>query len=165
MAGREKTVSFFRKRLIQPLLAFLKQGITPASLALAVTLGSIIATFPVFGAHSLLCLLVIFLFRLNAAAVFLVNNFAYPLIFITYLPLIRMGEWLFNAPPLAFSLAQIFSLFEEDVLHAVSVLWDATMYAIVAWIIVAVPSGVTLYYVLLAVFRKLIRKQAQVSSS
>lgn len=134
----EKRNNWFKRKLIVPLLDLLKQGISPSKLSLALTLGFLLAVFPVFGSHTLLCFLIIWLFRLNPAAVFLINNLSYPLIFVTYLPFIRMGEWIFNAPTLPFSIPQILEMIKDSPWNAIMFLWDATMQAIIAWGVVAI---------------------------
>ncbi len=104
----------FRKKIIEPLLGFLRQGISPASLAWAITVGIVLAYVPIFGVSTVLCLLIIWLFRLNPAVVLLANQVAYPLQFILYLPLLRMGEWIFGAPNVPFSASEIFKMAKED---------------------------------------------------
>ncbi|MES2628329.1 MAG: DUF2062 domain-containing protein [Bacteroidota bacterium] len=154
----EKRSNWFRRKLVDPLFNLLKQGVEPSRLALAVSLGFTLAFFPVFGAHSLLCLGVIWAFRLNPGAVFLVNNLAYPLLFVLYLPQIRMGEWLFNAEPFPFSVEQVVSLVSNSPLEAIKTLWDATMRAIVAWSVIAVFTAPTVYFIMRAVFVRFIKK-------
>lgn len=141
------------------MVKLLLQGIEPGKLALALSLGFVLAFFPVFGAHSLLCLLVIWLFRLNPGAVFLINNVAYPLIFVLYLPQIRMGEWIFNAAPFPFSVDQVVDLVTSSPLNAIKTLWDATMHAIVAWCLIALISTPILFFILKTVFTTFIKKQ------
>jgi uncharacterized protein (DUF2062 family) len=152
--GAVKKESFFKRKLIQPVFNFLKQGISPEKLALAFTLGILIAVFPVFGSTTLLCFLLVFLFRVNVAAIMLANYFAYPLQFVLYLPFIRLGEYLYNAPGMTFSVSEIFSMFTNDVFAAIAILWWSTMYAVTAWLIISVPLGFLLYYLLKVILEK-----------
>ena len=80
------TRDFFRRRLIQPLMNFLKQGITPTKLALAVSLGFALGIFPVIGSTIILCTVFGFALRLNIPAIQLINGFVYPLQLILYIP-------------------------------------------------------------------------------
>ena len=137
---------FLTRKIINPILAFLKQGVSPSKLAFAISLGIVVATIPVFGATTLVCFVVIWIFRLNPGVVLLVNQFAYPLQFLFYIPLIIAGEWLFNAPPIPLSITLIFSLFSEDVLHAISILWWSTVFALTAWFLLAIPFVCLFYY-------------------
>jgi len=144
----KKRNNWFKRKLLVPLFDLLKQGISPEKLSLALTLGLLLSVFPVFGSHTLLCLLIIWLFRLNPGAVFLINNLAYPLIFITYLPFIRMGEWLFNAPKFPFVISDILELITSNPWNAILTLWDATMNAICAWLICSLIAFPLLYFCL-----------------
>lgn len=150
---------FFNKRLISPLLDLLKQGITPSKLALAVSFGVILATVPVFGLSSLLCLLAIWIFRINPAAIFLVNQFAYPLQFICYMPLISAGGWLFGKEPIPYSIGEVFEMLVSTPFKAISVLWWSTMQALVVWAILMVPVTLLLHRGLRMIFDRMLRKE------
>jgi uncharacterized protein (DUF2062 family) len=151
----KKNKSLFERKLVSPVFNFLKQGITPARLALAFTLGILISVFPVFGSTTLLCFLFVFLFRVNIGAIMLANYFAYPLQFLCYLPLIRMGEFIFHAPPAPFSLSDVFYMFSQDAFDAIGMLWRSTLYAMTAWLLVSLPMGLLLYYTMKLVLDKL----------
>lgn len=152
--------TFLQKKLVIPLTVLLKQGISPARLALAVSLAIVIATVPVFGASTLLCLAAIALFRLNPTAVLLVNQFAYPLQFLLYLPFMRTGAWLFGKTILPFSVTQVFDLFKQNLLHAMATLWWATVYALVVWLLAGIPFTLLLCRLLTPLFVKIKRAVA-----
>lgn len=154
--------AFLNRKIVDPILAFLKQGVTPSRLAWAISLGIVLATMPVFGSGTLLCLLAIWLFRLNPGAVLLVNQLAYPLQFLLYFPFIRAGEWLFNAKPLPLSISQIFSMFADDLGKAMSVLWWSTLYGIVAWVLIMTPAAYLLYFIFSRIFSKINKSNKQV---
>lgn len=155
--------SFLKRKIVEPILAFLKQGVTPSKLAWAISLGIILATMPVFGSGTLLCLLAIWLIRLNPGAVLLVNQLAYPLQFLLYFPFIRAGEWLFNATPLPLSISQIFSMFANDLSNAMRVLWWSTLYGIVAWIIIMTPVAFLLHWIFKGIFSR-IKPETEIQS-
>lgn len=144
-----------KRIIVDPILALLKQGITPSKLAWAISLGIVLATMPVFGSGTLLCLLAIWLFRLNPAITLLINQFAYPLQFLLYFPFLRAGEWLFNARALPLSIPQIFGMFADDLPHALAVLWWSTLYGIVAWIIIMVPVAYLLHFIFKGILSKI----------
>ncbi|MFL5728805.1 MAG: DUF2062 domain-containing protein [Cytophagaceae bacterium] len=152
--------SFFKRKLLDPVLNFLKQGMTPSSLALAFSLGIVIAVIPIFGSTTLLCFAAVFFFRVNTAAIMLANYFVYPLQFVLFIPFIRIGEWIFNAPPLHLSVTEIFELVSSDPMNAVSDLWWSTLYALVAWCILAVPVCMLLYVGLKYLLAKIAEKFA-----
>jgi uncharacterized protein (DUF2062 family) len=145
---------FFQKKIVEPILHLLKQGVSPAKLAWAVSAGIVIATVPVFGACTVLCLAAIWLFRLNPVAVLLVNQVAFPLQFLLYFPLLRSGEWLFNAQSVSLSISQIFSLFQTDLLKAIQILWWSTLYGVTIWTLISIPLAYFIFLVLKSVFTK-----------
>ena len=154
-----------RKRIIDPLVGFLKQGISPRSLALAITAGVVISYIPIFGISTLLCLLAIWLMRLNPAVVLLANNLAYPLQFILYIPFLRAGEWLFNAPKTPFSISEILEMAKQNLWHLILTLWQSTMYGMVVWVIVSIPVAVVLFYILKTAITKFSGSQPSQTSS
>ena len=90
---------FLQKRLVRPILQLLTQGITPEKIALSLAFGIMLGVFPVLGTTSLLCLIAALVFRLNLAAVQLVNLLVNPLWFALLIPFVRVGERLFGVPP------------------------------------------------------------------
>ena len=147
--------NFLKRKLFTPFVNFLKQGVSPEKLALAAALGISLGVFPVIGSTTLLCALAALIFRLNQPAIQLVNYFMYPLQLVLLLPLIRMGEFMFSAPHLPFSVAQIFGLFKQDIFSAIQTLWWSTMYAIVVWCCIAPVVSCCVYFVFLRVFKKI----------
>jgi uncharacterized protein (DUF2062 family) len=152
---KDATRNWFQRRVTDPLLGFLKQGVTPSKLAWAITAGVVIAYIPLFGSATLLCLLTIWLFGLNPAAVLLANQLAYPLQFIFFLPFLRAGEWLFNAPRVPFSVTQIFDMATDDLWGVISMLWVSNMYGLVVYVVVSVPLAYLLHVTLRAVFTRM----------
>jgi uncharacterized protein (DUF2062 family) len=155
--------SFIQKRIITPVFTFLKQGITPHKLALSIALGFIVALFPVLGATTLLCALLAWILRLNMPAIQLINYIVYPLQFIFFLPFIRLGEFIFNAEKMPFSIPQIYGMFKKDLVGAIDTLWWTTMHAIVAWLIVCPLIGLGLYFILHRLFEAAARKMQRKS--
>lgn len=147
--------NFLKRKLVTPLLNYLKQGISPEKLALAVVLGMSIATIPVFGSSTILCLTAVYIFKLNLPAILLVNNFAYPLQFALYIPFMKMGDRLFNSSFFQFTISEVFEMFKNNIWNAILSLWWATMHALVAWMIIIVPLSFILYFIIVPLFKKL----------
>jgi uncharacterized protein (DUF2062 family) len=148
---------FFQRRLVQPLVKLLRMGITPEKIALSLAFGLVLGTFPVLGSTTLLCALAAFIFGLNFAAIQIVNYFVYPLQLALLVPLLRAGRILFREPPSPFKLAAILAMIRASPWGAIRVLWGATLHAIVAWTILAVP----MILLLNAVLRPAVRRLAQ----
>lgn len=146
---------FFDRRLLTPLISFLKQGLSPRNLALCVALGVTLGTFPMLGSTTLLCTVVALALRLNIPAIQLINYFIYPFQLALFIPFIRAGEMLFGIEPIPLDLGMIFSMLQHDPLAAVQSLWWTNMRAIVAWAITVPPVGFLLYHVLVPLFIRL----------
>jgi len=137
------------KKVLSYFLDFLKQGVTPEKLILTVVLGFLIGILPIVGATTVLCTLVALRLRLNMAVIQSVNYFAYPVQLILLIPFMKIGQALFGLHLISFSISDLLQMFRADWLLAVRKLWFAYLLGGVAWLIIAVPLGVMLYFSLL----------------
>ncbi len=152
---------FIHRRIVQPVVALLTQGITPEKIALSLAMGIVLGVFPVLGSTTLLCAAAAVVFRLNLPAIQLVNYIVYPLQLLLFVPFIRAGELLFRSRTLQLTLAQMVAMARADPRHAISSLWVATFHAISVWLLVA-PMATFFLYVLLAY---LVRQGAHLTKS
>ncbi|MBN1567676.1 MAG: DUF2062 domain-containing protein [Acidobacteria bacterium] len=143
----------------EKLLAFMTMGITPERLALCIALGITLGLVPALGTTTLLCTLTAFVFRLNLAAILLVNYFVYPLQLAMLVPFMRAGEKLFGAKPLELSVELIQSMLKTDLWGAVFGLWKATMHAVTAWILIAPILIALLYIIVMPLLKRLSPKR------
>lgn len=137
--------SFFEKRIIRPIMALLKQGVTPEKISLSLALGIVLGIFPVLGSTTLLCTMAAMVFKLNLPAIQIVNLMMYPLQLAFLLPFYRAGEWLFNAEHLPISVQEIMAMIDKDVWGAILFLWDTTIRAIGVWVLVGFLLTLILY--------------------
>ena len=144
-----------RRKIVNPILDLLRQGITPEKIALSIALGFTLGVTPVLGSTSILCVLAAVLLRLNLPAIQLVNYCAYPLQVALLVPFIRVGEWMFSAQPANVSLAGIVGLIRADVWTAITTLWTATMHALVAWLALGSLASLLVYVLLTHMLRRL----------
>ena len=151
--------NFFKRKLINPLLAVLKAGITPEKLSLTVALGAIIGLIPAFGVTTIIGASVAARFRLNSPILLLISYFVNPIQILIAIPLVKLGIFLFGGTPLRYSLAQIMEMFRKDWLETVNQLWVANLLGIAAWALLAIPLGFGVYFLTLPVFRKVVRTQ------
>lgn len=141
-------VDFLRRRLVEPILALLRQGLAPRELALCLALGTGIGLFPVLGVSTPLLALIALLQRLNLAAIQLVNYFIYPLQLLLIIPFVRLGETVTGAAPQPLTVGAALELMSQGVWNAVVTLWDAIVHAAIGWALVG-PLGIYLLYRLL----------------
>lgn len=148
---------WIRRRITDPLLTLLKQGITPSALALSVAFGIGVGIFPVLGVSTILLTAIALLFRLNLPLIQLVSYLASPLQLLLIIPFVRVGEWLLGAPRQPLSIAAGRALLSQGVLQAVQQLWDAIVHSTIGWLLLGPP----LIYILYRVFEIIFRRAAQ----
>jgi uncharacterized protein (DUF2062 family) len=167
MASREATISisvemresFLQRCLIRPVIALLRQGVTPEKIALSVVFGIVLGVFPVLGSTTALCAIAGLAFRLNLPAIQIVNYFVYPLQLAFLIPFFRIGERLFGAQHLPLSVPQIYAMIHASVPGAIRALWTTTWHAIVVWCLLAPVVGVVLYLILVPALRRVARRK------
>ena len=139
---------FFKNRLLQPLLNFLKQGLTPKELALCIALCAGIGLFPVLGVSTPLLTVIALLRKLNLAAIQLVSYAMSPIQLVLIIPFMRLGEWVTGAPPQPMTIAAGLEILSAGILEAIITLWDAIVHATVGWVILG-PAAIYVTYRLL----------------
>jgi uncharacterized protein (DUF2062 family) len=160
MAMRE----FLQRRLLSPLLALLRQGVTPGKLALSLSLGTVIGLIPVLGVSTALCAVVAVVLKLNMPAIQLVNYLLTPVQLLLIIPLLRFGESLANAPRFPITLESGLALLSHGAINAVQVLATAIVHATLGWIVLAPLAAFALYRLLEPVLRHLSPLPASASS-
>jgi uncharacterized protein (DUF2062 family) len=146
---------FLQRRLVTPLLALLRQGVTPRELALCLALGTTIGLVPVLGVSTALCALVAVLLKLNMPAIQLVNYLLTPLQLLLIIPLLRFGERLAGAPPYPVTLESGLALLSQGVIAAIRTLATAIAHATLGWLVLAPLLVFVLYRGLEPVFRRM----------
>ena len=137
--------NFLRKRLLDPIIALLTQGITPQKIALSITIGAIVGVFPVMGTTTVLCTVAAATLRLNLVAVHTIHYAMTPVQILLIIPFVRVGEWLVGAPPQPLSISDSMALIKQGALHAAIVLWSATVHAMLGWLLIG-PAAILLCY-------------------
>lgn len=144
---------FWRERVAEPVIALLRQGLTPEGLALSLAFGIAAGLFPVIGATTVLGFLFGAGLRLNLPAVQLANWLAYPLQLAAIIPFVRLGEWLAGAPPVPFSVAHVVTSVSTDPVGTLERYGITGLHGILGWIAVVPIVVLVLYRVLLPALR------------
>jgi uncharacterized protein (DUF2062 family) len=143
--------TIWRRRVVRPILEFLRQGLTPEKLSITIALGITLGVTPVLGSTVLLCTLAAIVFRLNLAAIQLVNWLVYPFQLALVIPFYRLGGWMFKTPPSELSVVYILTLIRTNLFHAVATLWTVTLHALAAWLLLGSIATGLLYLMLVPV--------------
>ena len=152
--------AWLRRRLLDPILALLRQGIAPQKLALSLALAVVIGLIPILGVSTALCAIVALAFGLNMPAMQLVNYVLSPLQLLLIIPFVRFGEYLTGAPAFPITIARGLETISRGALPAIRVLWDAIAHAALAWAVIALLVAPILFVALRAL---LVRHQRRVS--
>lgn len=106
--------SFWQRRVLAPLRAQLTQGVTPDRIALTLAVGTACSLLPFLGFTSLLNLGVGLWLRLNQPILQTLNQLLGPVQLALILVYVRAGEFIWRAPPMPLSVAQLLQSFHAD---------------------------------------------------
>jgi uncharacterized protein (DUF2062 family) len=140
------------RKIMEPLLALLKQGVSPNRLALSVALGIVIGNIPIVGVSTIVCTAIALVFRLNLAAIQITQAAMAPSQILLIIPFVRLGEWILRVPPQPVSIKEALALMAQGAGYAIVALWDSILHAGLAWVIVAPFVAFLFYKVLTPVF-------------
>jgi len=160
-----KKTSFWKRRLINPLICQIKQGASPKKLAQSISVGAMIGIFPILGTTTTLCGIAAVALRLNHIAVQTVNWLIYPLQILMIIPFLRMGNVIFGFDQFSLSLGEITALFEADFWGSAKNLGWLALRGVMAWAIVAVPMIMIMTQLFTPVMEKLSSKVKRGSES
>jgi uncharacterized protein (DUF2062 family) len=138
----------WKRKIVKPVMALLKQGISHEKIALSIAMGIALGIFPVLGTTTALCAIAAFVLRLNLPAIQLVNFVVYPLQLLFLVPFLRAGGWLFGDQRFSQLGKEIIALVQNDIWSSVGILWNLTVYAVVLWLIIS-PMVIFVIYKML----------------
>jgi uncharacterized protein (DUF2062 family) len=147
--------NWLKHRLLDPLLALLRQGMSPRRLALCAAIAIVVGNIPILGVSTILCTLIALPFRLNLPAIQLLQAGMAPTQLLLIIPFVRLGEWITRAPCQVISIKEGLLLISQGVWQAVVVLRDAIFHAGLAWILVAPFCTYAFYRLLTPIFERL----------
>lgn len=131
---------------------WLTQSISPRRLALTLALGLAIGCIPVFGISTLVCAALAFALRLNLPAIQAANYAVMPLQILLIFPFIRLGGWLMPSGQVQAARASGFT--HASPLVLMHQFGSLAIQAMLAWLILAVPTVI----LLTALFTPLLRR-------
>jgi len=143
----------WQRRVADPIVAQLTQGLTPHKIALTVAIGSAIAMFPILGTTTILCLLVGIVMKLNQPIIQAVNYACTPihLTFIFYA--FRWGERLFGAAHTRLEFRAMMRMLHQHPIDFVTTYSMTAVHAIVIWAVLVPVWTTAVYYVTLPIMR------------
>jgi uncharacterized protein (DUF2062 family) len=160
--------SLWQRRIADPVVAQLTQGITPEKIAMTIAVGGACALFPIFGTTTLLCFIVALILRLNQPIIQLLNQALWPLHVPAILLCVRCGEFLFGVPHQPHFIQEMYRLiawkhslgfwanvtaFDTNLAEFFYQFAPTALHAIAAWVVLTPLFVVLCYYPLLPLMR------------
>jgi uncharacterized protein (DUF2062 family) len=149
------TRTFWQRRVRDPIVAQLTQGITPEKIALTIAVGSALGLFPILGTTTLLCLLVGLALRLNQPIIQLINQALWPVHIPAIFWCVRLGEKIFGATPV--NVREMSRLLHQHPEMFFEKFGVAAVHAVVAWALLAPFYVAGVYYIALPITRSIQR--------
>jgi uncharacterized protein (DUF2062 family) len=130
--------SFWQRRVVGPIVALFRQGLTPDRIAWSLAIGAACSLFPFLGFTSLLNLGVGLRLGLNQPLLQMLNQLLTPVHLVMIVVYVRLGEWLWRAHDDPFTVQELLRTFREasvgEFLHRFG--W-AGVHAFTAWLLTA----------------------------
>lgn len=158
------TRTFWQRRVRDPIVAQLTQGITPEKIALTIAVGSALALFPILGTTTLLCFLVGLALRLNQPIIQLINQAFWPIHIPVIFACVRFGEKIFGVRHEHLSIRAMRTQLWDEPARFFHDFGAVALHAVVAWAILAPVYVAAVYYVALPLMRGIARLKAEASS-
>lgn len=147
--------TFWQRRVRDPILALLTQGITPERIAASLAVGTLCSLFPFFGFTTLLNLGVGLWLRLNQPLLHTLNQLLGPLHVVMIFVYVRLGELVWGATEDRFTVNEVLSTFREaSFLEFLERFGWAGVHAFTAWVLTAPLLLASIYYPLRPVLKK-----------
>jgi len=143
---------------------WLKQGISPRRLALTLALGCAVGCIPLVGIPTVLCAGLALGLRLNLPAIQAANYAVMPLQLLLIVPFVRLGGWLLavRSNPTALAAG---TLLHTSPLRLMTQMGSLAEQALLAWVVIAVPTVLVLTFTLTKVLRHIPAVAAAEASS
>ena len=156
--------SGWRRWLIAPIKAQLMQGMTVERVSWTIALGVVLGVFPIMGSTTLVCLLAGWALNLNQALLHVFKTTVYPLHLALILVFIRLGERLYGAPLIAFSIPQLLARFKHDPLQFARDFGMAAWHGVSAWLLIAPLAALLIKMAVIPLVSRLAAKHKEVLS-
>jgi uncharacterized protein (DUF2062 family) len=154
--------AFCRQKIYEPLAGFIRQGLSSKELALSIALGITLGTMPVLGATTILCAVAAVVLRLNLPVIQFANYLVYPLQITLLAPFYYVGDRFFGGQQeIRFeTLKDMLSGMTNK--ETITMIFDATLNAIGAWLIISPLMLLLLYAALKPVLVRIHARSSRV---
>lgn len=147
--------SRWRRWVVNPLLAQLKQGTSPSKLGWTIATGVTLGLFPIPGTRGWLCLLAGFAYRLNQPLLHTFKGLVFPIHLSLIIPFIQMGQRLFGEEPLPLEADGLKRMMEPGTIEFLKQSAGMLLRAAVVWLAIAPVVLLGTYAVCVPLMRRL----------
>jgi uncharacterized protein (DUF2062 family) len=156
--------SFWQRRVRDPLVLQLTQGITPHKIALTIAVGSAVALFPILGTTTLLCFLIGLVLKLNQPIIQLINQAFWPVHVPAIFACVRLGERIMGARHSSFAIRHMKEMLWHEPARFFHDYGITALHATLAWVVIAPFYIAAVYYVSLPIIRSINRLKAEATA-
>ena len=151
--------TFLKKKVTDPLISFLQQGLKPEMLSRTIASGLLIGTIPIPGTSTLLCTALSLGFRMNLALIQLVNYLVFPLQILLFVPFYTIASKI-SGKIIFLNASEITAQFIGSNWQKASIdlLWLAGT-SVLVWLLIMFPVSLMLYFILKPVMKRFARKE------
>ena len=155
---KRRLKDILKNKVTDPLINFLKQGLTPEMLSRTIASGLLIGTIPVPGTSTLLCTALALGFRMNLALIQLVNYLVFPLQILLFVPFYTLASKI-SGKVVFLNVAEISSQFSGSNWQNASIdlLWLAGT-SVLVWLLIMFPVSLLVYFIVKPVVKRFARR-------
>ena len=146
------------RRGVLPILALLRMGATPRTLAWSIAAGLLIGINPIIGTTTALCLAAAFSFRLNVVASQIANHAMFPLELVLVIPFIKLGSRVFHTAAMPLSPGLFLHAVRTAPIALTRQLWLWEWHAFVLWAALSVVTAPLLAVALTPLLKRLLAR-------
>ncbi|MBE2215315.1 MAG: DUF2062 domain-containing protein [Opitutaceae bacterium] len=151
--------SFWRRRVLDPIVALLTQGVTAEKIAQTLAVGTVCSLFPFLGTTTALNLGVGLWLRMNQPILQSLNYLLTPVHLVMIVVYVRIGEWVWRAGEDRFTVGEMVRVFrDETFLTFLQRFGLAGWHAFTAWLLTAPLLFALLYFPLRPLLHRLARR-------
>jgi uncharacterized protein (DUF2062 family) len=143
---------------VLPILALLRMGATPRSLAWSIAAGLLIGINPLVGTTTLLCLAAAFSFRLNLVASQIANHAMFPVELALVIPFIRLGSRVFHTEEMPLSPRVFLHAARTAPWPLTKQVWFWEWHALVLWAAISAVAAPLIALALTPLLRRLLTR-------
>ena len=156
--------TFWQRRVVEPVVRQMTQGISPEKIALTLAVGSACGVFPIPGTTTLLCLFVGIFLKLNQPIIQVVNGLLTPIHVALFFIFIRVGDLLTGTQHVKAGFHALETMLWEDPRHFVHLFNGVLLHALLGWAVTAPLWIVIAYSIGLPTLRE-IKRQRELAAS